>query len=99
MAAKKNPVKKKPGWKKLPEGAVIEKPSSRERKTGGWSSFRPVWDSKKCVHCVLCALYCPEGCIPVRDGKRGETNLEYCKGCGICAVECPAKAVKMERKD
>jgi len=57
--------------------------------------MRPVWDKNKCVHCGLCAVYCPDNAIPVKDGKRLETNFDYCKGCGICARECPVKAIKM----
>jgi pyruvate ferredoxin oxidoreductase delta subunit len=95
---KKVVIKKKPGWKEVPEGAIIKNSSSKAKLTGSWSAVKPVWDEKKCVHCMLCALYCPESCIPSKGGKRGETNLNYCKGCGICSVECPVKAIKMERK-
>ena len=95
---KKSPIKKKLSWTEVPEGAVIKNSSTRAKVTGSWSPVRPVWDKKKCVHCMLCALYCPESCIPSKGGKREETNLNYCKGCGICAVECPVKAIKMERK-
>ncbi|MBN2095612.1 MAG: 4Fe-4S binding protein [Candidatus Aenigmarchaeota archaeon] len=99
MAAKKKQAPfKKPGWKALPEGAVIPQSISRTRNTGSWSSVKPVWDKKKCVNCMLCALYCPESCIPEKDGKRLETDLTHCKGCGICALECPVKAIKMEHK-
>ncbi|MGC9310816.1 MAG: 4Fe-4S binding protein [Candidatus Aenigmatarchaeota archaeon] len=97
---KKEQVKKKLGWKELPEGAVISSCQSREKKTGNWASMKPVWDSKKCVQCWLCALYCPESCIPVdSEGRRGETEFDYCKGCGICAAECPVKAILMKRKE
>ncbi len=95
--AKKTSAKKKPGWKSLPEGAIVTE-STRAKQTGGWSPVRPVLNKAKCVNCMLCVLYCPESCIPVKDGKREEANLKYCKGCGICAVECPVKAIKMERK-
>ena len=94
----KEQIKKKLSWKELPDGAVISVPQSKENKTGSWGSFKPVWDKEKCIHCGLCALFCPENCIPVKDGKRLETNLDYCKGCGICARVCPVKAIKMELK-
>ncbi|MBI4652712.1 4Fe-4S binding protein [Candidatus Kuenenbacteria bacterium] len=34
--------------------------------------------------------------IPVKNGKRKETNLDYCKGCGICSQVCPIKIIKMK---
>ena len=46
---------------------------------------------------MLCAIYCPENCIPVKKGLRLETDFDFCKGCGICAQVCPAKAIKMEK--
>ena len=88
--------KTKKGWKEIPIAGNIVKPgSSKEYKTGNWRAFRPVWDSKKCIHCLACPINCPEDCILVKRGKRGETNLDVCKGCGICAKVCPVKCIKM----
>ncbi|OYT43460.1 MAG: hypothetical protein B6U88_00895 [Candidatus Aenigmarchaeota archaeon ex4484_56] len=95
---KKKNLTNKAGWKDLPEGAVISNICSKENKTGNWASMKPVWDSKKCTHCLLCVVYCPEGCIPVKNNKREDTNPKYCKGCGICARECPMKAIEMKLK-
>lgn len=92
-----NDVKKKRGSKDIPIGGTITNPgSSQFNKTGSWKSFKPVWDSGKCTHCMICVVYCPEDCIPVKEGKRVETNLEFCKGCGICAKECPVKSIIMK---
>ena len=78
-------------------GAVIDKSKEQEpRKTGGWRSFKPNWDSSKCIQCMKCWQFCPDIAIPEKDGKREETNFDYCKGCGICAEECPVKCIKME---
>lgn len=78
--------------KEMPAGTVINKPgSSLEYKTGGWRNLKPVRDTEKCVNCLICWIYCPEGCIKVKDGKIVDTDLDYCKGCGICAEECPVK--------
>lgn len=83
-------------YKEIPLGGLItETGSSRKFKTGDWRSFRPVWNKDKCINCMICVVFCPENCIPTKQDKRGETNLEYCKGCGICAVECPVKCIKM----
>ena len=82
---------------KMPIGGVITRPGSALlNKTGSWKSFKPIWDAGKCTHCLICAVYCPDDCIPVKDGKRSDTNLDFCKGCGICAKECPVKAIVMK---
>ncbi|MFH0888018.1 MAG: 4Fe-4S binding protein [Planctomycetota bacterium] len=88
----------------MPIGSVIDKPgNSMEYETGGWRNYRPIRDDKKCTHCLLCWIYCPEGCIKVTEGKITEIDLKYCKGCGICAEECPLKdkAIQMieEKKE
>jgi len=81
------------GWKELPiRGSVVEPGNSMQYKTGGWRAFRPIWTPDKCIHCLSCFIYCPEGAIIVRDGKVVGINYDHCKGCGICARECPPKA-------
>lgn len=77
-------------------GAITEPATSLNYKTGAWKVMRPIWDKKKCIHCMLCPIHCPENCIPVKAGKRKETDLDYCKGCGICMQVCPAKCIKMK---
>ncbi|MFH1175589.1 MAG: 4Fe-4S binding protein [bacterium] len=73
--------------------------STKDNKTGGWRTFRPVFDHKKCIACGNCARVCPEGaCFLVSGKKYYECDLDYCKGCGICVKECPAGAIKMERE-
>jgi len=85
----------KRGWKSLPLGAVVLEPgSSLKYKTGDWRAFHPVVDKEKCVNCLFCWIYCPDGAI-VRKEKWVEVNYDYCKGCGICAKECPKEAIKM----
>jgi pyruvate ferredoxin oxidoreductase delta subunit len=68
--------------------------SSEVNKTGGWRTFKPVYDQEKCIKCGTCWLVCPEGCVTRRDGVY-EPNYDYCKGCGICANECPVGAIEM----
>ncbi len=82
----------------LPGGMVNQPGSTRNYKTGSWRVNKPIWDKDKCVHCGLCVNYCPENCIPFKNGKREKTNFDYCKGCGICARICPVKAIKMARE-
>ena len=88
----------KPGWRSIPiAGILLEPGSALKYQTVDWRAFRPVIDKEKCVNCLLCWIYCPDGAI-VREEKKVSVNYEYCKGCGICANECPVKAITMEEE-
>ncbi|MDR1874135.1 MAG: 4Fe-4S binding protein [Synergistaceae bacterium] len=63
----------------------------------GWRTFRPVIDSMKCVHCLICWVCCPDGAID-REGRELSVDYDYCKGCGICAHECPRQAISMVKE-
>jgi len=92
-------LKRKVGWKEKPIGGFITRAGSAlENKTGSWRAFRPVIEEGKCIHCGLCAAYCPDNAIIFEEGKRKGVNLDYCKGCGICSKVCPVKAIKMEEE-
>lgn len=85
------------GWKDIPHGGVIQSGTSVHFPTGNWRSKVPVWQSKNCIHCMMCWAVCPDNSVKTTpDGKRGEYDYNFCKGCGICAVECPisAKVIK-----
>jgi len=87
----------KKGWKDLAIGTQIKKAgSSLDFKTGDWRTERPVVDFDKCIHCLICWVYCPDSSITVKDGKLEGINYDFCKGCGICAEECPKDAISME---
>ncbi len=80
------------GWKDIPIGGLITKSGSAAGyKTGTWRTFKPIWDEEKCIHCLLCWLFCPDSAVRVKDGKVLGINYDHCKGCGICAKECPKK--------
>jgi len=66
-------------------------------RTGIWRVMKPVINYDKCIKCMLCWMYCPEGTIIIKDAGP-EIDYNYCKGCGICANECPVKAITMERE-
>ncbi|MEM4523394.1 MAG: 4Fe-4S binding protein [Nitrososphaeria archaeon] len=64
-------------------------------KTGVWRIRNPILDRQKCVKCLICWIYCPEGTILRKEDDSIEIDYEYCKGCGVCANECPARAIMM----
>ena len=88
-------------WKEIPPGGLIlEAGNASTYKTGGWRTYRPVWDEKKCINCLICWVNCPDSAILVKDGKVTGIDYDHCKGCGICAKECPSKiqAIKMVKE-
>lgn len=89
------------GWKELPEGGIITEPGSAEEYyTGGWRTFRPVVDKKRCINCLACWMTCPDMSIVVEEGsKMGGYDYDHCKGCGICAETCPVKCIKLIQED
>ena len=90
------PTEKLLSWQELLPGCVVTEAGSASRyRTGDWRSQYRDCDYEKCNKCGLCYIYCPEGCIELREDEYFETNLYYCKGCGICAQECPKDAITM----
>jgi pyruvate ferredoxin oxidoreductase delta subunit len=90
-----------PGWKTIPIGGLILTPGNAcTYKTGEWGVFKPVWNSKTCIQCMICWVNCPDASILVKDGKVIGIDYEHCKGCGICAQVCPTKpkSINMEKK-
>ena len=68
-------------------------------KTGSWRVFRPIFNKEKCVKCLRCWIFCPEGAIIRNKDDTVSIDYDYCKGCGICAKECKVKALVMEREE
>ncbi|RKY88623.1 hypothetical protein DRQ09_02595 [candidate division KSB1 bacterium] len=88
---------KEKGWKEIPIGGTIVEPGNAvEYKTGSWRTFKPIWHKDRCIHCLICWMYCPDEAIIVENGKFVRFDYDYCKGCGICANECPEKANAIE---
>lgn len=64
-------------------------------KNAGWRNIRPVISLDRCIGCLQCYLYCPEGVIS-RDGDKVKIDYDFCKGCGICKRMCKPNAIEME---
>ena len=75
--------------------APITFKDSLSNKTGGWRTFKPIFDESKCIKCYICWKFCPEACIRIKEDGNPEPDYDYCKGCGICASECPKKCIEM----
>jgi|DewCreStandDraft_5_1066085.scaffolds.fasta_scaffold00817_19 2-oxoacid:acceptor oxidoreductase delta subunit (pyruvate/2-ketoisovalerate family) len=79
-------------WQDLDAGPVLPGETSRRFLTGDWRERRPHLDLDRCVHCLLCWLYCPDSSVLVAGGRVVGIDLDYCKGCGVCAAVCPPSA-------
>lgn len=85
-----------PWWEMPVAGVMLEPGASAEYRTGDWRTLkRAVVDQTKCIGCMMCWIFCPDGSI-VRTGEKVDVDYEHCKGCGICAAECPVNAISME---
>lgn len=86
-------------WQELPLGGVIpEGGNAADYETGTWRTWRPLWKSEHCIHCLTCWVFCPEDAFRLMDGatRTGKPRKEireidyyHCKGCGLCVNECP----------
>lgn len=79
-------------------GMVTGGGTSKDFRTGDWRSDRPVLTKELCRQCLLCAPFCPDSSIPVREGRRLAFDYDHCKGCGICARVCPFGAIEMRKE-
>ena len=52
-------------------------------------------DAQKCIGCLNCYLYGPDGVIS-REGNKVAIDYDFCKGCGICRKICKPGAIEME---
>ncbi|MGN0690620.1 MAG: 4Fe-4S binding protein [Oscillospiraceae bacterium] len=86
--------KKKFTLSDIPENTAFEA-GYLVTENSGWRSIRPVIDNTKCVGCMQCYLYCPDGVIKIEDNK-AIIDYKFCKGCGICSKICKTGAVGME---
>ncbi|MFH1399809.1 MAG: 4Fe-4S dicluster-binding protein [Candidatus Woesearchaeota archaeon] len=84
------------GWRDIPEGGlIIQAGNSEEYYTGGWRTFKPLVDKKRCINCLQCWIMCPDTSIYAEKGNMEGFDYDHCKGCQICAEICPVKCIKM----
>jgi len=86
----KNPLK----LADYPEGTAYEA-GFLVSTNASWRSQYPSVDHNKCVGCLKCYLYCPEGVIAAKD-QTIAIDFDFCKGCGICKKICKFDAIEME---
>lgn len=97
MALNASEINERTAWQDLTEGLQIHEPATAKAfETGEWRTATPVIDMDKCKQCLLCVPYCPDSCIPVKNGKREDFDYDHCKGCGICVKACPFGAITMK---
>jgi len=85
--------------KDLPITPISKPTFGSAGRTGLWRTFKPVINRSKCTKCLLCWIFCPEGCIIRDEEDYPVINYTYCKGCGVCANECKVKAIEMVREE
>jgi 2-oxoacid:acceptor oxidoreductase delta subunit (pyruvate/2-ketoisovalerate family) len=79
----------------VPGGRVVPDPEVRPR-TGTWrDGFAPAADLSRCVNCLLCWAYCPDGAVRVENAVFQGIDLDRCKGCAVCTAVCPTGALAM----
>lgn len=99
MSFRAKEINEQSPWQEMtPGGEIYEGGTARLTLTGQWRSDVPVWEPDKCRQCLLCAPYCPDSSIPVRENVRMDFDFDHCKGCGICAQVCPFQAIRMEQE-
>lgn len=86
--------KKQFGFEDIPENTAFEA-GYLVSVNSGWRSVRPMMNTEKCIGCMQCYLYCPDGVIFI-ENKKAAIDYDFCKGCGICNKICKLNAIRME---
>ncbi len=93
------------GYETAPIGGVLTTPGntvSNDVSALRWG-WVPVFDPKKCVHCGVCDIVCPDFCLVWKPGENGEMHLQgidyrYCKGCLRCVESCSTGTLRRKKE-
>ncbi|MBN1871853.1 MAG: DUF362 domain-containing protein [Candidatus Omnitrophica bacterium] len=69
--------------------------ASRAGKLEQHSNVLPSISQGACIGCGICAQWCPEGAIDIKNGKAA-IDENKCIGCGECTVICKIGAVEIK---
>ncbi len=77
-------------------GAMIRPDDYPVPLTGGWRmGKKPAVHLDRCVNCLLCWQFCPDGAVIIQGNMFLGFDYDFCKGCEICDAVCPTQAVHM----
>lgn len=84
-------------------GGIIAAPGSTawNDMSASRNGSLPAFNRERCIHCALCEMVCPDGCLVWEKGEEGGrfereltgVDYRYCKGCLRCVETCPASAM------
>lgn len=57
--------------------------------------IEPIYDAKKCIHCLACLKACPQGALVINE-ELIQRDEKKCVNCLACTKVCPSKAMKVE---
>ncbi|MGE5098324.1 MAG: 2-oxoacid:acceptor oxidoreductase family protein [Betaproteobacteria bacterium] len=97
------PAKLELAWEADAHGGLIEAAGSSAWNdlSSARSGSLPAFNRERCIHCALCDMVCPDGCLVWEQGEPGGrfereltgVDYRYCKGCLRCVESCPASAM------
>ena len=60
------------------------------------ADYKFTHDGERCMHCGLCAAFCPCYVLEMRDGVPVAVNPDACVGCATCSGNCPTRSIRIE---
>jgi 2-oxoacid:acceptor oxidoreductase delta subunit (pyruvate/2-ketoisovalerate family) len=83
-------------YQELQSGCAVIPGEAGRVRTGGWrAGSKPQVEMSRCVNCLLCWVYCPDGAIHLSGADFLGFDYDLCKGCELCVEVCPVGAITM----